>query len=459
MTKEEMRLEEDRNKKAHWRRWGPYLSERQWGTVREDYSPYGTAWDYFSHEQSRSRAYRWGEDGIGGISDNHQRLCFALALWNGKDTILKERIFGLTGSEGNHGEDVKDYYYYLDNTPTHSYMKYLYKYPQEAFPYSKLVEENMGRGKHDLEYELINTGVFDDDRYFDVFIEYAKASDDDILIRITAVNRGRESAVLHFLPTLWFRNTWSWKGGDKPALRYAESEDKLKVIEASHPTLGNRWLYCDNPGGLLFTDNETNFERIYGSPNNTPFVKDGINDYIVGGRESAVNGKCTGTKVSAHYTLTVPPGKSVTVKLRLSDTINLIDPFGKTYDTVFAMRKKEADEFYRRVCPYTLPEDLASIQRQAFAGGEVGGFLPGLLPGGIGEGRRGAYAGVGEVVERLRKGAQLRRGGIGRGHPVERPPAPAAQPVRQQGGFAHPAPPVEDEKLRPVAFPQAVQHG
>ncbi|HKQ32315.1 MAG TPA: glucosidase, partial [Thermodesulfobacteriota bacterium] len=247
MTKEEMRLEEDRSKKAHWRRWGPYLSERQWGTVREDYSPYGTAWDYFSHEQSRSRAYRWGEDGIGGISDNHQRLCFALALWNGKDAILKERIFGLTGSEGNHGEDVKDYYYYLDNTPTHSYMKYLYKYPQEAFPYSELVEENRKRGKHDLEYELINTGVFDDNRYFDVFVEYAKASDEDILIKITAFNRGKESAVLHLLPTLWFRNTWSWNGGQRPNLSVkAGSEKAQDRVEADHHSLGKRYLYIEN---------------------------------------------------------------------------------------------------------------------------------------------------------------------------------------------------------------------
>jgi hypothetical protein len=368
LTAEEKRLREDRERKTYWKKWGPYLSERQWGTVREDYSPGGTAWEYLPHDHARSRAYRWGEDGIAGISDNHARLCFSVALWNGHDPILKERLFGLTGDEGNHGEDVKEYYYYLDNTPSHAYMKCLYKYPQKAYPYDDLVEVNKKRSRVESEYELMDTGVFDEDRYFDVFVEYAKKTPDDMLILITVANRGPAEAALHLLPTLWFRNTWSWKGGDKPSLRYAESEEKLKVIEASHPTLGDMWLYCDNPGGLLFTDNETNFERIYGSPNGTPYVKDGINDCLVGGRESAVNSKCTGTKMSAHYTLTIPPGKSQTVRLRLSDTINLIDPFGKTYDTVFANRKKEADEFYKRVCPYTLPEDLAAIQRQAFAG-------------------------------------------------------------------------------------------
>jgi Mannosylglycerate hydrolase MGH1-like glycoside hydrolase domain len=368
LTAEEKRLRMDREKKAYWKRWGPYLSERQWGTVREDYSPGGTSWEYLPHDHARSRAYRWGEDGIAGISDNHARLCFALALWNGHDTILKERLFGLTGNEGNHGEDVKEYYYYLDNTPSHAYMKYIYKYPHKAYPYDDLVEVNKYRSRQESEYELIDTGVFDEDRYFDVFVEYAKNSPEDILVLITVANRGPAEAVLHLLPTLWFRNTWSWNGGEKPSLRYAESEEKLKVIEATHPDLGKRWLYCDNPGGLLFTDNETNFERIFGSPNECPYVKDGINDYIVSGKESAINNKGTGTKVSAHYALTIAPGKSVTVKLRLSDTINLIDPFGKFYENVFNKRKKEADEFYKRVCPYTLPEDLKSIQRQAFAG-------------------------------------------------------------------------------------------
>lgn len=369
MTKEEMRLEEDRNKKAHWRRWGPYLSERQWGTVREDYSPYGTAWDYFSHEQSRSRAYRWGEDGIGGISDNHQRLCFALALWNGKDAILKERIFGLTGSEGNHGEDVKDYYYYLDNTPTHSYMKYLYKYPQEAFPYKELVVENKKRGKHDLEYELINTGIFDDNRYFDIFIEYAKASDDDILIRITAVNRGNESAVLHLLPTLWFRNTWSWNGGRKPSLSVPAGPEKARGrVEADHHSLGKRYLYIENPDELLFAENETNTEKLFGVKNASPYVKDSINNYIVDGKKGAVNPASSGTKMSAHYEAEIPGGGSKTIRLRLSDSGELKSPFGPEFEKIFRERISEADEFYRRINPFNTSGDLKSVQRQAFAG-------------------------------------------------------------------------------------------
>lgn len=368
LTAEEKRLRQDREKKAYWRRWGPYLSERQWGTVREDYSPDGTAWEYFPHDHARSRTYRWGEDGIAGISDNHARLCFAIALWNGHDPILKERLFGLTDNEGNHGEDVKEYYYYLDNTPSHAYMKCLYKYPHAAYPYDSLVEVNKKRSRHESEYELIDTGVFDEDRYFDVFVEYAKKSPEDILILITVVNRGPAEASLHLLPTLRFRNTWSWKGGEKPSLRYAEAEGKLKVIEATHPELGKRWLFCDDPGGLLFTDNETNYEKIFGSPNECPYVKDGINDFIVNGKETEINSKGTGTKVSARYTLTIAPGKSETIKLRLSDSINLIDPFGKLYDSMFVKRKNEADEFYKRVCPYTLTEDLQSIQRQAFAG-------------------------------------------------------------------------------------------
>lgn len=369
MTKEEMRLEEDRSKKAHWRRWGPYLSERQWGTVREDYSPYGTAWDYFSHEQSRSRAYRWGEDGIGGISDNHQRLCFALALWNGRDAILKERIFGLTGSEGNHGEDVKEYYYYLDNTPTHSYMKYLYKYPHEEFPYSKLVEENRKRGKHDLEYELINTGVFDNNRYFDVFVEYAKASDEDILIKITAFNRGKESAMLHLLPTLWFRNTWSWNGGQKPVLSItAGSEKAQERVVADHHSLGKRYLYVENPDELLFTENETNTEKLFGIKNALPYVKDSINDYIVGGKKGAVNPAASGTKMSAHYKAEIPGGGSKTIRLRLSNSGEQASPFGPEFEKIFGQRTMDADEFYRRINPFNTSGDLKSVQRQAFAG-------------------------------------------------------------------------------------------
>ncbi|OGE25034.1 MAG: glucosidase [Candidatus Dadabacteria bacterium RIFCSPHIGHO2_12_FULL_53_21] len=368
MTKEEMKLEEDRNKKAHWRRWGPYLSERQWGTVREDYSPYGAAWDYFSHEHARSRAYRWGEDGIGGISDNHQRLCLALALWNGKDGILKERVFGLTGSEGNHGEDVKEYYYYLDNTPSHSYMKYLYKYPQEAFPYSKLVDENKRRGKHDLEYELIDTGVFDDNRYFDILIEYSKASSDDVLIKITAVNRGPETAPLHLLPTLWFRNTWSWNGGAKPSLNTAGSDKDQNRVEAIHPTLGDRWLYIENPDEILFTENETNTEKLFGIKNASPYVKDGINDYIVDGKKEAVNPAGTGTKMSAHYALEIPGGGTKIIRLRLADSNKLTSPFGPEFEKVFEDCKREADEFYERINPFNASEEIKAVQRQAFAG-------------------------------------------------------------------------------------------
>ena len=368
MTKEEMKLEEDRNKQKHWRRWGPYLSERQWGTVREDYSPYGAAWDYFSHEHARSRAYRWGEDGIGGISDNHQRLCLALALWNGKDGILKERLFGLTGGEGNHGEDVKEYYYYLDNTPTHSYMKYLYKYPQEAFPYSKIVDENKSRGKHDLEYELIDTGVFDDNRYFDVFVEYSKASSDDVLIKITVVNRGPETASLHLLPTLWFRNTWSWNGGAKPSLRKTGSDKAQNRVEADHPTLGNRWLYIENPDELLFTENETNTEKLFGIKNASPYVKDGINDYIVHGKKEAVNPAGTGTKMSAHYALEIPGGGTKIIRLRLSDSNKLKSPFGPEFEKVFGDRRQEADEFYERINPFDSGKEMKDVQRQAFAG-------------------------------------------------------------------------------------------
>lgn len=369
MTEEEKRLEEARTRVAHWRRWGPYLSERQWGTVREDYSPHGTAWDYFTHDQARSRAYRWGEDGLAGISDNHQQLCFAIALWNGEDPILKERLFGLTGNEGNHGEDVKEYYFYLDSTPTHSYMKYLYKYPQRAFPYSELIQENRRRGRDQLEYELLTAGVFDDDRYWDVFVEYAKKSPDDILVQISAVNRGPEEKTLHLIPTLWFRNIWSWNHGDgKPSLKEIKTDGRLSVIEASHPTLGKRWLYCEGPTELLFTENEANRERLYGVPNTTPYVKDGINDCIVHGRKEAVNPDRTGTKSAAHYILKCAPGRTYTVRLRLSDAAHLTDPLGKSFDEIVRNRLREADEFYTRMIPETLSEDMRNVQRQAFAG-------------------------------------------------------------------------------------------
>ncbi|HZX14284.1 MAG TPA: glucosidase [Thermodesulfobacteriota bacterium] len=369
MTREEKRLEEERNRKAYWRRWGPYLAERQWGTVREDYSPYGTAWDYFTHDQARSRAYRWGEDGIAGISDNHQRLCFAIALWNGNDPILKERLFGLTGSEGNHGEDVKEYYFYLDNNPTHSYMKYLYKYPQRAYPFSQLVEENRHRSRRDSEFELLDTGVFEGNRYFDVFVEYAKNLPDDIVIQISVINRGPEEATLHLLPTLWFRNTWSWNhSNDKPSLKLLKTSSRTSVIEASHLTLGERWLYCEAPTELLFTENETNNERIFGVSNSSSYVKDGINNYIVHGQKETVNPNQTGTKVSARYLLKIAVGETTIVRLRLSNFKRLADPFGRQFETIFQDRKREADEFYERICSVPLTEDMKNVQRQAFAG-------------------------------------------------------------------------------------------
>jgi hypothetical protein len=369
LTQEEIRLQEALHHVAHWRRWGPYLSDRQWATVREDYSPNGTAWDYFTHDQARSRAYRWGEDGIFGISDNHQRLCFAIALWNGEDSILKERFFGLTGNEGNHGEDVKEYYFYLDSTPTHSYMKALYKYPQAAFPYSQLVTENQRRNRRELEFELIETGVFDDNRYFDIFVEYAKHSAEDILIQIKVVNQGTESKTLHLLPTLWFRNTWSWHGDtNKPTLQQINSDNGFNIIEASHPTLGNRWLYCQEANEILFTENETNTEQLFGYSNTSPYVKDGINDYIVNGKISAVNPNKIGTKAANNYVLVVGAGETKVIKLRLSNAPNMVEPLGKDFDAIFWQRQQEADEFYQRITPFNLSEDMRNVQRQAFAG-------------------------------------------------------------------------------------------
>ncbi|MEN9676337.1 MAG: hypothetical protein RIS76_2233, partial [Verrucomicrobiota bacterium] len=296
---EQTRLEEAREQKTPWKKWGPYLSERQWGTVREDYSENGDAWNYFSHDQARSRAYRWGEDGLAGISDDNQRLCFALALWNGKDPILKERLFGLTNSEGNHGEDVKEYYFYLDSTPTHSYLKYLYKYPQAAYPYDPLVQTNRSRSRQEFEYELINTGVFKDDRYFDVFVEYAKESPEDLLVQISIHNRGPEAAEIHVLPTLWFRNRWSW-GRDHPRPTLEAVPGELAVVRATEEDLGERHLFCDGKASLLFTENETNAKRLFDSQNRTPFVKDGIHNVIVHGDAGAVNPAMTGTKVAAH---------------------------------------------------------------------------------------------------------------------------------------------------------------
>jgi hypothetical protein len=369
MTQEAWRLKEAEERTAHWRRWGPYLSERQWGTVREDYSASGAAWDFSPHDHAHSRAYRWGEDGLAGISDNHQRLCFALALWNGRDPILKERLFGLTGSQGNHGEDVKEYYFYLDSTPTHSYMKYLYKYPQAAFPYRQLVEENRQRNRRDLEYELLDTGLFDGNRYFDILVEYAKATIDDILIRITASNRGPEAAELHLLPTLWFRNTWSWEPGQAPPrLHVGEPGHDYVVVVAEHPGLGPRWLFCAGTPALLFTENNSNRWRLYGVSNETLYVKDGINDYIVHGQHDAINPAQVGTKMAAHYHLTLEAGASHTVLLRLRDAQSHSTPFDRAFVELMRHRAHEADEFYTTVIPATLSDDAKQVMRQAFAG-------------------------------------------------------------------------------------------
>jgi len=361
-TNEQKRLNDAREAGVPWKKWGPYLSERQWGTVREDYSYDGNAWNYFPHDQSRSRAYRWGEDGLAGISDDKQQLCFAIALWNGRDPILKERLFGLTNSEGNHGEDVKEYYFYLDSTPTHSYMKYLYKYPQREFPYLDLVETNRRRSREELEYELLDTGVFDDDRYFDVFVEYAKADPEDLLIRISVHNRGPETAELHLLPTLWFRNTWSWdKDETKPALHQVAKG----TVQIVHPRLGDHKLYCEGDPELLFTENESNINRLWSKPNLSPYVKDAFHNYVVSGQLEAVNPAKTGTKAAAHYHLEVPSQGTKVVKLRL--TAKPAEAF-KSFDHIFASRLADANEFYDRITPASLSEDERRIHRQALAG-------------------------------------------------------------------------------------------
>jgi hypothetical protein len=376
MTEEHQRLEAARNQSIPWRRWGPYLSERQWGTVREDYSLDGNAWDYFTHDQARSRAYRWGEDGLAGISDDKQRLCFALALWNGKDPILKERLFGLTNSEGNHGEDVKEYYFYLDSTPTHSYMKYLYKYPQAAYPYDDLVATNKRRTRNEMEYELLDTGIFDNDRYFDVFVEYAKESPEEILIKITIYNRGEEAALLHVLPTLWFRNTWSWsEGNSKPSLEQATEPKGMTVITASHPDLGTRYLWCEGEVPLLFTENETNTQRIFGQANRSSYVKDGINECVVHGQHGAVNPLRTGTKASAHYQINVAGGASQVIRLRLSAVASPQtggkasgQSFSKRFDETMKKRLQEADQFYNSLAAPSLRQDAKRVMRQALSG-------------------------------------------------------------------------------------------
>jgi hypothetical protein len=364
---EQRRLDEARENGVPWKQWGPYLSERQWGTVREDYSENGDAWNYFTHDQARSRAYHWGEDGLAGISDDHQRLCFALALWNGKDPILKERLFGLNNSEGNHGEDVKEYYFYLDSTPTHSYMKYLYKYPQNAYPYSDLIETNRRRGRNDREYELLDTGIFNEDRYFDVFVEYAKAAPSDIVIQITVCNRGPAAATLHALPTLWFRNTWTWwPEQPKPSLRQRPGENTV-TIETSHAELGGFLLHCDGNPPLLFTENDTNNERIFGTRNATPYVKDGIHNYVISGRGEAVNPNQTGTKAAAHYQLNIGAGETTLLRLRLSNRGSR-NPFGSQFNQIIESRRRDADEFYQAMTPAHIGEDMANVKRQALAG-------------------------------------------------------------------------------------------
>ncbi|WP_144872197.1 MGH1-like glycoside hydrolase domain-containing protein [Hyella patelloides] len=371
LTQEEIRLKEDRERTAYWRRWGCYLSNRQWGTVREDYSADGSAWDHFSFEESHYRAYRWGEDGIAGISDNHQRLCFSLALWNEQDPFLKERLYGLTNTQGNHGEDVKEYYFHLDNTPTHSYMKFLYKYPQKAFPYWQLEKENQKRGLKDREFELIQTGIFDNDEYFDVTVEYAKESSENILIFIQVTNRSEKTATVHLLPTLWFRNMWSWDYEvEKPQLKIYEQKDNYSVIEAQHPDLSKRWLYCAQQPKLLFTENDTNHQRLSCNQksNQSPYLKDAFHKYVVEAKQDAVNPDNRGTKCAAYYTLELKPGETTGIQLRLCDQSDLKTPFGKPFNDTFQVRQQEADEFYRRISPHNKSLESQKVERQAFAG-------------------------------------------------------------------------------------------
>jgi hypothetical protein len=374
MTPEHQRLADHRLRRVNWKNWGPYLSDRAWGTVREDYSTNGDAWTYFPHDHARSRVYRWNEDGLGGICDRNQYLCFALALWNGQDSILKERLFGLTGREGNHGEDVKEYYYYLESTPTHSYMKMLYKYPQAAFPYQALLDENQRRGYFDPEYELLDTGVFDHDRYFDVIIEYAKAAPDDLLIQFTVTNRAAEAATCHLLPTLWFRNTWAWGYDDspmgdvpgKPSLRQSIDVNGQRGIETQHPANGSYYLYANGTPEFLFTENETNQQRLFGQPNTAPYTKDAFHRYVVNGEQGAVNPQRTGTKAAVHYVLTIPAGESVQVRLRLCAAPN--GNAFKDWSAIFEQRQQEAAAFYAAVRSPDLSEEGARIWQQGIAG-------------------------------------------------------------------------------------------
>jgi len=372
LTTEHARLQEARDLKSPWKKWGPYLSERQWGTVREDYSPDGAAWDYFPHDHARSRTYRWGEDGLAGFSDEKQRLCFSVALWNGKDPILKERLFGLTNREGNHGEDVKEVYFYLDSTPTHSFMKYLYKYPHAAFPYDDLVSTNRNRGRTEPEYELLDTGVFEGDRYFDVFVEFAKQDAEDILIRITVCNRGPEAAQLQVLPHLWFRNSWyDSKRPVIPTLSAMHGTGNVTLAEASHHDLGDWLFHCDGDVPLLFTNNETNRARFLQQPNSAPYVKDAFHRYIIGGETDAINPAGTGTKMAAQYKITVPAHDKKVIRLRLTRAVlanHVGAPFSSNYDAVFSLRLNEADEFYQAITPTAASEDERNVYRQALSG-------------------------------------------------------------------------------------------
>ena len=375
MTSEDQRLAASADRVIHWKRWGPYLSERQWGTVREDYSPGGDAWNYLPHDHARSRTYRWGEDGIAGLCDRHQHICFALALWNEKDSILKERLFGLNNFEGNHGEDVKEYYFYLDALPTSCYLKYLYKYPQAAFPYERLVEENARRTRQDPEFELIDTGVFNENRYFDVFVEYAKAAVEDVLIRITAWNRGPAPARLHLLPTIWFRNRWGWgENYDPPSVAHIKGPAKSLLLELNEFHYGQRWLAVEGAPELLFTENDTNMERLFNEKSRTPYVKDAFHRYVVNGERGAVNPAMKGTKAAAHFASEIAPGKCWAIRGRLMDYNPMANPsqvpqlFGQAFDSVFDQRKKEADDFYALRAHPGMSEDARLVQRQAFAG-------------------------------------------------------------------------------------------
>jgi hypothetical protein len=367
-TAEHGRLEAAMSVDSHWRRWGPYVSDRAWGTVREDYSKDGTAWEYFPHEHARSRAYRWNEDGIAGVCDRKQEICLALALWNGQDAILKERFFGLTGPEGNHGEDVKEYYFYQDCTPTHAYMRMLYKYPQRAFPYETLVARTRERTRHEPEYELIDTGIFDDHRYFDVTVEYAKADEEDLLMQITIVNRGSDAAALHVLPTVWFRNTWAWvPGATRPELQQLDTVDAVSAVEAHTQRYGTRYVCFEGRPPILFTENETNTRRLFGDPSGPACAKDGINDFVVQGATTAVNGTGRGTKAAAHYIVDVPAGGARVIRVRFSPTAPSADAFAD-FDAVMATRQEEADAFYATVIPAHLTADEAAVMRQSLAG-------------------------------------------------------------------------------------------